>query len=149
MCKAAHQAALVETQTSFAVELCRRAPAEAQSWCILADAAARQSSMKLAMLAYHQSWRMSRDERVSKYCIQVSKSPASNHKLFLTLLASQASASKPPLCQISATGNAEEALPKQVHQPKDKTSASIGDIEIFCILRSAPSLYENPVNLQQ
>jgi len=71
MCKAAHHAGLPTAWVIFAIELCRRSPDKAQSWCILADAAAEDCQYKLAMTAYHLCWSMVQDAKVQKYCIQV------------------------------------------------------------------------------
>lgn len=70
-CKAAHQAGLPATWRALATELCQRYSGKAQSWCILADAAAEDCQFKLAMMAYHQCWSMSQDAKVQSYCIQV------------------------------------------------------------------------------
>lgn len=72
MCKAAHQARLPSAWRAFAVALCQQCPDKAQSWCILADAAADNCQYKLAMLAYRCCWSMSQDAKVQHYCIQVS-----------------------------------------------------------------------------
>ena len=71
MCKATHHAGLPTAWVVFATELCRRCPDKAQSWCILADAAAEDCQYKLAMTAYHLCWSMVEDAKVQKYCIQV------------------------------------------------------------------------------
>ena len=71
MCKAAHQAELSEAWMRLAVDLCHSFPDKAQSWCILADAAAENRHFKLAMVAYQQCWNMSQEAKVQKYCIQV------------------------------------------------------------------------------
>ncbi|KAL0021538.1 hypothetical protein WJX77_005533 [Trebouxia sp. C0004] len=70
MCKAAHHAGLPTAWAVFATELCRRCPDKAQSWCILADAAAEGCHYKLAMTAYHLCWSMVQDAKVQRYCIQ-------------------------------------------------------------------------------
>ena len=71
MCKAAHQAELSEAWMRLAVDLCHSFPDKAQSWCILADAAAENRHFKLAMAAYQQCCNMTQEAKVQKYCIQV------------------------------------------------------------------------------